>query len=579
MTERTAVSMTSWSPPLASLAVFLGAVAVFGLGLGWLGLIEPDEARYAAVAREMLERGDLVTPRFNGFVYLDKPPALHWLTALSFAVLGPGEFAARLFPMLAAAGTVALVYAFGRQAFGHQAGLCSALILASSIMWFAVGRVVRFDALLALAIAATVWWAWRGTEGGPASRRDYILASIVAAFGVLVKGPVAVALPLVIIVVYLAVTRRLRALMDVPWPLCIAVFVAIAVPWFVLCERANPGAVRFFLFQENIARAAGKTDATHWEPWWYFLVIMAVGSAPWTLVAAPAIFQAGKPSTHANEPQRRASVLVVVWLTVVLVLFSLPKVKLPPYILPAMPALAVILGRYVSGTGRARVTTLLTGALLIVGGVALYAFGYEPTAAAGVPPMPILALATGLLVLGGAGALAFGAWRRPFGAAASIAASALLLYHCVEWGATQLAKPPSDRAAVAALAHYRGPGQQVVCYRELSRGAVFYLNTGVILMGNPPGEYDFPPNKPQLAQRVRPVEQTKEFFAESPPMVGLSRLRNWDHLIEHAGEHVEELERIGKHFLFRRVPSQLDDSEGEATGTSKAAHNGQGADG
>lgn len=543
-----------WSLPLVSLAAFVGAVALFAVGLGWLGLIEPDEARYAAVGRAMLEEGDFVTPRFNGFVYLDKPPALHWLTALSFAILGPTEFAARLFPMLAAAATVALVYAFARQAFGHREGLSAALVLASSIMWFAVGRVVRYDALLALAITATLWWAWRGSEGGPASRRSYVLASVAAGLGVLVKGPVAVALPLLIIVIYLAATRRLRALLGVPWHLSIAAFVLVAVPWFVLCELANPGATRFFLFHENLARAVGKTDVTHWEPWWYFLAIVALGSVPWTLLLPGAIAD-GCRRQAKDSVERRASVLLVVWLVVVVGLFSIPKVKLPPYILPALPALALLVGRYVTQFRSFPYAAVLTGIGLIGGAVALQTLGAEPTARAGVPVMPILPLAAASLLGGGVGALASVALRRPMAVGASIAGGALVLYHCVDWGATTLAQPPSDRAAVMALARYRNPGEKVVCYGELSRGAVFYLDTSVILMGNPPGEYDFPANQQQLGEWVHPVEETARFFAQAPSMVGLSRLRNWDDLLAHAPGRVEELERLGKHVIFRTRPA------------------------
>lgn len=554
MTEREPVSCASWSPALASLAVFVGAVAVFAFGLSWLGLIEPDEARYAAVGSAMLRDGDFVTPRFNGFVYLDKPPALHWLTALSFAVLGPSEFAARLFPMLAAAATVALVYAFGRQAFGHRAGLCAALVLASCIMWFAVGRVVRYDALLALAITATICWAWHGSQGGPRSRRSYVLASVAAALGVLVKGPVAVALPVVIVVVYLAVTRRLPVLLDVPWHLCVGAFVLVAVPWFVLCERANPGALRFFLFHENLARAAGKTDATHWEPWWYFLAIMAVGSVPWTLLVPGAVVRGCRRQAE-EETQRRASILLVVWLIVVVGLFSIPKVKLPPYVLPAMPALALLLGRYVSEFRRLPYAAALTGVGFVGGAVALQALGAEPTADAGVPVMPILPLAAACVLVGGLGALFAAALRRPIAAAASIAAGALLMYHFVDWGATMLAKPPSNRTAVMALARHRNPGERVVCYGELSRGAVFYLDERVTLIGNAPGEYDFPANERAVAEWVRPTEETDEFFAQSPSMIGLSRLRDWQDLLEHAPGRVEELERVGKHVIFRTIPS------------------------
>jgi 4-amino-4-deoxy-L-arabinose transferase-like glycosyltransferase len=556
VTERTADSTGPWSPRWASAVVFLGVAVVFAFGLGWLGLIEPDEARYAAVGRAMLDTGDFVTPRFNGFVYLDKPPALHWLTAASFAVLGPREFAARLFPMLAAAATVAVTYALGRQAFGHRAGLGAALVLTSSIMWFAVGRVLRYDMLLTLAITATLWWFWRASEAGPGGRGEYLLASAAAGFGVLVKGPVAVVLPFLILTAYLTLNRRLGTLRSMPWHLCLPVFLAIAAPWFVLCERANPGAVRFFLFHENIARAAGRTDATHWEPWWYFLAITALGIAPWTLLLPGAIADRCRCCRVEGGIEGRAGILLLVWAAIVVALFSIPKAKLPPYVLPAMPAVALLIGRYVADSRRFPYAAAATGLCLVAGGIALQTLGTEPTARAGVPPMPIVPFAATALVASGASASLFAHFRKPMGVVASIAAGALLLYHCVGWGATRLAKPPSDRAAVRRLAEYRSQGQQVICFRELSRGAVFYLNAPVLLIGNPAGEYDFPANAPHLDERVRDVEETDQLLAEAPPVVGLSRLRNWDDLLKRAPDRVEELERIGKHVIFRSVPAE-----------------------
>jgi 4-amino-4-deoxy-L-arabinose transferase-like glycosyltransferase len=115
-----------WSPPVAALAVFAVFVAVCGVQLGSPGLTEPDEARYAAVGQSMWQSRDFITPRFNGFVYLDKPPLLHWLTALSIGLFGPRESAVRLSCLLAAGAGVALTYAFGRRVYGHQAGLAAA---------------------------------------------------------------------------------------------------------------------------------------------------------------------------------------------------------------------------------------------------------------------------------------------------------------------------------------------------------------------------------------------------------------------------------------------------------------------
>jgi len=305
MTPRSRSETARTAGPLVGAGVFLAALAVLGFRLGAVPLMEPDEARYAAVGQTMWGTQDFVTPRVNGFVYLDKPPLLHWLTALSIGAFGPREFAVRLGSLVAAAAGVALVFAFGRQASGQSAGLISALVLAASVLWFAVGRVIRYDMLLTVCLTATVWWGWLGSERGRDGRRYYVYAAAAAGLGVLVKGPVALALPMLILLPYLALTRRLRALLEVPWVAVLALLAAIVVPWFALCEHANPGAARFFLLHENVARVKGEIDESHHQPWWYLGPVLLGACLPWTLLLPGAAWCGSVTRKGADEPQRR----------------------------------------------------------------------------------------------------------------------------------------------------------------------------------------------------------------------------------------------------------------------------------
>ena len=390
------------SPPLAALGVFLATAAVYGARLNSPGLLEPDEARYAAVGQSMLTDRDLVTPRFNGLIYLDKPPLLHWLTAASLAAFGRQEFAVRLSSVLAAAAGVALIYAFGRHVHGHRAGLASALVLASTVMWFGVGRVIRYDMLLALSIAATLWWAYLASELGRQGRGYYCLAAAAAGLGVLAKGPVAVGLPGLVFVAYLASTRRLRVLLDVPWPACLGILGGIAIPWFVLCERANPGAVRFFLVHENLLRVKGETNPTHWEPWWYFLAVFPGACLPWTLFLPGAVHSGATASGPGEEGNRRACRLWLLWLVATLLLFSVPRAKLMAYVLPAVPPAALLVGRHLSPACRGgRWAALITGLLLVSGAFAWVTIGARAAAKQGVPGEVLIPAMAGCWLVGG----------------------------------------------------------------------------------------------------------------------------------------------------------------------------------
>jgi len=555
-----------WSPPLAAFAVFLAAAAVMMFRLGELGLIEPDEARYASVARAMVDTGDFVTPRINDYIYLDKPPMLHWLTAASFTVLGPTEFAARLFPALATAAGIALVYAIGRHGFGHKAGILSALVMLTCVLWFAVGRTIRFDMLLSLAIAATVWWAWLGTESGPRARLYFLLAATVMGLGVLVKGPVAAALPGAILLVYLAVTRRLKVLAQVPWLRALGLFALVAVPWFVAVELATPGAVRFFMVHENLSRVTGTMDTMHWEPWWYFGPVLLMAAVPWTLYLPGAIY-AGVHPTEQEHHRRRLSLLLIIWAAVVVGLFSLSKVKLPAYILPAMPAVAVLVGRYVAGRdGRLCWAGGATGAALVAAGAAVWVFAAEPVARLGLDAAIFVPALAAALIVSGLGVVGCAHLRQGALGATVLAVGLLATLNIAILGVERIDSPVSDRLAAQALASLRRPGEPIVCYEIFSRGALFYLNEPLTIVARVPREFEFAGNAPRISERTVPRGETAQWLREAPVHIGLCRSKYWEELQGLAPGHVRPLGTAGKHVIFRTMPNARasNDPEGDA---------------
>ncbi len=541
---------------IAPLVAFLAVAAVYALRLGDLGFTEPDEARYAAIARDMLATRDFVTPRFNGFVYLDKPPLLHWLTAAAFALGGPSEFAGRLVSALAAAAGVALVYAWGRAAFGGPAGLCSAVILGSSLLWLLMGRVLRFDMLLSLAIAATLWWAWAAVEAGERGRRYWLLAAGAAGLGTLVKGPVALALPAIILLLYLVTVRRLGVLRSVPWLPCVAVLVVIVAPWCVLCERANPGALRYIVFQENLARAAGEVGESHARPWWYFLAILPAGLLPWALCLPGALIDAVGPRRRAQEPEGRASILCLLWVAVPVVLFSLPKGKLFGYILPALPAAALLIGRYLATPSRGRAALIATGGLLVGAGVALQTVGLGPIAKAGYPIDPFVPLIAAVLLLAGLAAIVFGQLGKRTLAVAGVMAGILLALHLGVRTAELASRPISERSLAEAVAARRQPGEKIVAYGRMSRGVLFYLETPIVVIGNLPGEYDFPGNGSHLRDWVYDRGEAERVLAASLPMIGTARTKDWQELRARLPARARLLTVVGKNVVFRTIPAR-----------------------
>jgi len=365
-------------PPIALRrgAAFAAAFALlaalwFG-GLELRGLFAPDEARYAEVPREMLESGDWVTPRLNGVKYLEKPPLQYWATAAAFALFGEDEWTARLPTALAGLGG-ALVLAFAAARLGsRREGWLAGFILASSWGYFFAAQYITLDMTLTFCLTcamAAFLLAQAAGIAARAERRWMLVAWASMALAVLAKGLIGIVLPGLALAVYVVVARDaavLRRLHAVPG---LALFAAIAVPWFALAQAANPEFFQFFFIHEHFARytLSGHDRA---GPWWYFLPIVLVGTMPWTPLVVAALARRGR--AREGPPTSRIDVdrFLLVWAATVIVFFSLSSSKLPPYVLPTLPALALLTARRfpswdeTHAVGRAVLATALVAGLL-----------------------------------------------------------------------------------------------------------------------------------------------------------------------------------------------------------------------
>jgi len=223
---------------LVMLAVVFGNA--FFLLLGRVGLIEPDEGRYAEIPREMLEKGDFITPTLNYVKYFEKPPLHYWLTALSFKSFGLNEFAARFTGTLAGLLCVLLVYHTGRKLFGRREGLFSALILGTSTGFVAQSRINLTDMTLTFWLSAALCCFIIAADDNEEHKgRYYGLFYLFSALAVLTKGLIGLVLPVGIIGVYLVVTHRWYLLREMRLVIGTALFLAVAAPWFVLVSLRN----------------------------------------------------------------------------------------------------------------------------------------------------------------------------------------------------------------------------------------------------------------------------------------------------------------------------------------------------
>jgi 4-amino-4-deoxy-L-arabinose transferase-like glycosyltransferase len=314
---------------------------VFGLSffvlLGHLPLLEPDEARYAEIPREMLVRGDFVTPQLNYLKYFEKPPLHYWQNALSLSLFGNTEFAARFPSALQGLGTILLIYLTGSRLFGRRAGFCGAAILGSSLNFLVLGRMNSIDMTLTFHMSATLCFFLLATrEGEKRKSLYYHLFYVFSALTVLAKGLIGIVLPGGIIFFYLLLTRKWKLLHEMkPWT-GIPLFLAVCAPWFVLVSLKNPEFPRFFFIHEHFQRFLTKVHGRY-EPAWFFIPVLLGGMVPWTF------FLFGTVRDLVRDRGKRMLFLLL-WAGVIFLFFSASSSKLIPYILPVFPAIALLVG-------------------------------------------------------------------------------------------------------------------------------------------------------------------------------------------------------------------------------------------
>ncbi len=350
---------------------------MFFVGIGRLSLIEPDEGRNAEVAREMLAKSDWITPHFNDFSYLDKPPVFFWAVAATFKVAGLSEASARFPSALAALLTVLLAWLLARRMFDDSTALYGGIVLATSPLVVVFAREVIFDMTLTFFVTGAMVCYWL-RESSP-EHRKLLDVLFFAAMGLatLTKGPVGFLLPLLSIGAYQALRRRFARLKDLNWLLGLATFFAITLPWFIAVSVRHPDFPEYAFWTESLQRFA--TGHSHRAgPIYYYLIIYLAGFLPWSFFLLYAGLHRAKRWKELRQEENSSILFLLSWVGVIFVFFSISQSKLPGYFLPAMVPLGILMGKVWTGPEPApngRVPDWLTGgfATLIALGIIIAA--------------------------------------------------------------------------------------------------------------------------------------------------------------------------------------------------------------
>ena len=350
------------APTRAPLARALAIVALLALVLplaAAVPLLDPDEGLHAAIAQEMLERGDLVTPTFLGEPFLDKPVFFFWTEAASLRVLGSNETAVRLppllFGLLGALTTAWLASAL----FDRSTGLAAGIVYATLLLPLAISETAVHDVALVPFMNVAVLAFWRVSRGGR-TLPWAIAAGVCLGASILTKGLVGVAFAGIAAAAFLAIRPRALGPMILAGAIALALAAAIAAPWYVAMERAHPGYVHYYFVDRHLRGFLTSTQQHAGRPWWYYLPILIGGTVPW-IVYVPFLRR------RSAEGERA----IWLWLSAGLVLLSIADSKLVTYALPLFPAAAILLAaawmRTLAGAPRgSRAAAWAHGGLLAV---------------------------------------------------------------------------------------------------------------------------------------------------------------------------------------------------------------------
>jgi len=567
---------------VVSLAAGWAAPLILTAWAGPVPLLEPSEARYAEIAREMLVSGDWLTPRLNGHKHLHKPPLTYWVTALSMKLFGVNEWGARLPMVFTSLAVVALTFGLARAIFGRVAALISAAAFSSFTGFLVLSRVLATDAYLLLFVTAGLFCAWQALDGR--SGRWILGFWIAAGLGLLTKGPLGLLLPALPALAAGLFLRRRAAWrgeaqpLRWPWHLAGALLAAlIALPWYVAVSRATPAAVPYLL-----GKAVGPVTSArgmHGGSPAFYVFILLGGLFPWSLLLPQAFARLFSPvrggwsapfygeADGGRERLRAAALFLTVASLGWIGFFTAIPAKLPAYILPCFVPLAVVLGpllaAFLAGERRGVTGLYLSLGLLVAVTLGL-GYGLRAEAADYVLELACnhlapVAVAGALLSIGGLLALSA---RRPAAALLCLVLAPATIYLTTAHAlATTRGTHNCPRALLDAAIEESPSASRIVCLRVYLRSLTFYTGRRVVLVDYPMDihlEDGFAPPPARLPHAVRGFyhmgeRPTHQLLHEQGRSLWVTREGQMDY-VRSLKTDVQELLRVDGLVLFANRP-------------------------
>lgn len=329
------------------LALILITSLLFGAFLGTRNLSAPDELRYSEIPREMIVHHDYLIPKINGVKYFEKPPLFYWMQVADIKAFGLNEWSLRLATALMGLFGVLATYIFSRRIYDRKTAWIAALILSSMALYFSMAHIITLDMTVSVFITITLYCFYLATKATLKNTRYYMWAAFVAAAGAMMtKGLIGLIFPAAIAGLWFLTFQRWRLLKHMHLISSLLIFTLLAAPWHILAQSKAPEFLNFYFIEQQFLRFATQSAHRYHSPLFYVPVIL-LGTLPW-ICFLPQALSALKQLRWKNRLQYETEIFLIIWFLFITLFFSVSNSKLVPYVLPALPPLAILIARYFS---------------------------------------------------------------------------------------------------------------------------------------------------------------------------------------------------------------------------------------
>lgn len=467
----------------------------FGVLLGSRALSVPDEARYTEIPRYMVMSGDYITPRLNGIKYFEKPPLMYWLEASSIKLFGVQEWALRFWPAFLSLLTCLATYFTASRLYSRQVGIFAAIIMASSLLFNFISRLIILDVAVTCFLSLTLYSFLLATREKPGKGQTayLIIFFISAALSVLSKGLIGIVIPGAIIVLWALFTKQFQQILLAFKPWGILLFLAVAAPWHILVAMRNPEFLWFYFVHEHFLRYLTSVHSRT-QPVWFFVPLIIFGWFPWVGHFLVSLRDHLVQFWQSKAERTNELTFLFVWAGFIFAFFSVSNSKLIPYITPALPPLAIMIGKTLAdvwyGRRQDRFITILSS---IMGSIFLIAFCITAYARELLFQPDFKGNLISVIIILSLFILMIPILRRWISSRAAIVGNMILSFFFIV--AIQLgwekADPRSVKDLVIKIAALKQPSDKVATIGYDSQDIAPYLNQKIYVIGYTSGELMF----------------------------------------------------------------------------------------